>query len=398
MLHQAVVLVGGHGSRLGNLVNDTPKPLLPTGGRPFLDYLIDNYVRHGIKRVILLAGYHSEKVLEYCARQNRKEVEIEVFVEHEPLGTAGALALAYGALDDCFLLSNGDSWLDFNILALLDGADTDRAVARISLHRVIDAGRYGRVNMDVAGNISSFAEKQPGAGLVNAGIYLVRRAIVERVNETPCSLERNVFPRLAREGLLRGFEFSGRFIDIGVPEDYRRAQTEVPNMARRPAAFLDRDGLLNEDDGYTHRPEQLRWLPGAREAIRHLNDKGWYVFVVTNQAGVARGYYTETDVDLFHQHMQAELQEYGAHIDAFAYCPHHPIGTVAHFARDCTCRKPRTGMLEALAARWPIEIERSFLLGDKDSDVECGRQFGIASRKCVRGDLLSSVKELSSSD
>jgi D-glycero-D-manno-heptose 1,7-bisphosphate phosphatase len=150
---------------------------------------------------------------------------------------------------------------------------------------------------------------------------------------------------------------------------------------RRPAVFLDRDGVLNVDSGYAHKPEQLVWIEGAPEAVRLLNQAGYYVFVITNQSGVARGYYDENAVRAFHAHMQDNLKQHGAHVDAFYYCPHHPEGIVKPFAVLCSCRKPRTGMLEQAAREWPVDTGKSFLIGDKDDDVGAAAAFKIRAVK-----------------
>jgi len=153
----------------------------------------------------------------------------------------------------------------------------------------------------------------------------------------------------------------------------------------RPAAFLDRDGVLNVDHGYAHRPEQLDWVAGAPEAVRLLNEAGYYVIVVTNQSGVARGYFDEGAILRFHAHMQERLGEHGARIDAFYYCPHHPRGSVKEFAIDCTCRKPLPGLLEQAVGDWPIDLSRSFLIGDRDSDVAAAAAFNIPGIKFDAG-------------
>jgi D-glycero-D-manno-heptose 1,7-bisphosphate phosphatase len=146
---------------------------------------------------------------------------------------------------------------------------------------------------------------------------------------------------------------------------------------KKPAAFLDRDGVLNFDRGYTHRPDDLVMIPGAAAAVRLLNEAGYYVFVVTNQGGVARGLYSEAAIDQVHRHMQEILMKEGAHIDAFYYCPHHPEGTVKEFANVCSCRKPEPGMLEQAASEWPVERARSFLIGDRDHDLTAASAFHI---------------------
>lgn len=149
----------------------------------------------------------------------------------------------------------------------------------------------------------------------------------------------------------------------------------------QPAAFLDRDGVLNVDHGYVYLPERLEWIAGAPEAVRLLNDAGYIVIVVTNQSGVARGYFDEAAVHRFNAHLQDGLAAHGAHVDAFYYCPHHPQGTVKDFAIDCLCRKPGTGMLEQAAAEWPIDRARSFMIGDRDGDIGAASAFGIRGIK-----------------
>jgi D-glycero-D-manno-heptose 1,7-bisphosphate phosphatase len=160
------------------------------------------------------------------------------------------------------------------------------------------------------------------------------------------------------------------------PQD-RRDTARAP----RPTAFLDRDGVLNVDHGYAHRPEQLDWIPGAPEAVRLLNEAGYSVIVITNQSGVARGYFDEAALKAFHAHMQDALKAYGAHIDAFYYCPHHPHGTVARYTMKCECRKPAPGMLKQAAREWPVDRVRSFFIGDKDDDMAAAAAFGIRGIK-----------------
>ena len=161
--------------------------------------------------------------------------------------------------------------------------------------------------------------------------------------------------------------------------DQKNRDGEYPERAdvRRPAAFLDRDGVLNVDHGYTHRPEQLEWIDGAPQSVRLLNEAGYFVFVVTNQSGIARGYYDEDAVKSFHAHMQKDLALHGAHVDAFYYCPHHPDGTIKTFAIHCRCRKPGPGMLEQAASEWSIDRDASFMVGDKDDDMAAASAFNI---------------------
>ena len=162
---------------------------------------------------------------------------------------------------------------------------------------------------------------------------------------------------------------------------------------RRPAVFLDRDGTLNHDIGYVHRIADFCWLPGAVNAIRQLNDGGYYVFVVTNQAGVARGMYDEAAVNDLHRWMNEELRAAGAHIDDIRYCPHHPQASITAYRAACACRKPAPGMLLDLMDCWPVVRQGSIMIGDKESDAVAGRAAGIASAVVAPGALENYVQQ-----
>jgi D-glycero-D-manno-heptose 1,7-bisphosphate phosphatase len=147
-------------------------------------------------------------------------------------------------------------------------------------------------------------------------------------------------------------------------------------MNTRPAIFLDRDGVIIEDVNYLARPNQVRLIPGSAEAIAALNRAGWPIVVVTNQAGVARGYFPETAVTCVHRHMARELAAYGAVIEAFYFCPHHPEAEIERYRIACACRKPSPGMLHRAADELGIDLERSWMIGDRISDLEAGAAAG----------------------
>jgi D-glycero-D-manno-heptose 1,7-bisphosphate phosphatase len=156
----------------------------------------------------------------------------------------------------------------------------------------------------------------------------------------------------------------------------------------RPALFLDRDGVLNEDKGFVSRWEDFRWIAGAREAVAAFNRAGWLVIVVTNQSGVGRGYYTEAEMHALHARMEEELAAAGAHIDAFYWAPQHPEAAVEAYRHpDPPDRKPNPGMILRALADFPIDKPRSLLVGDKPSDLEAALRAGVRSVLFRGGDL-----------
>ena len=162
----------------------------------------------------------------------------------------------------------------------------------------------------------------------------------------------------------------------------------MPETLLRPALFLDRDGVLNEDPGYVYRWEDFRWIPGARETVAAFNRAGWLVIVVTNQSGVGRGYYTEADVHQLHERMAQDLARVGGRIDAVYHAPHHPDATLEIYRHpDPPDRKPNPGMILRALAEWPIDREASLLIGDKPSDLEAALRAGIKGVLFEGGDL-----------
>jgi len=168
----------------------------------------------------------------------------------------------------------------------------------------------------------------------------------------------------------------------------------TPVSPPRPAAFLDRDGTLNVDVDYASRPDQIVWIEGAVNAIRRLNEAGWWVFVVTNQSGVARGMFGEDTVRALHDWMADELSNQGARIDAFYYCPHHPTQGKGSHRVACDCRKPGPGLLHQAMADFPVDTARSFMLGDRQRDVDSGQAAGVASYLYQGGNLDTVVARL----
>lgn len=396
---QCAVLVGGLGTRLGALTATTPKPILPCGDRPFLAWLLREFVRFGVTDFLLLTGHLSEEI-ERAAETIRAMLpkSVTIGLSEEPIraGTGGAVFHARDRLAERFLLCNGDSLFDCNLANLLaaGAADGPDVIGRMVLRSLDDASRYGVVALE-GERVVEFRERPaPGTpGTINGGIYLFDRKVVDHLAPA-CSLEGEVMPKLAAAGALRGKVADGYFRDIGVPEDFARAQTEVPQVLRRRALFLDRDGVINVDHGYVGSRDRFEWVPGARETIAEATRAGWHVFIVTNQAGVARGYYDEESVNDLLGWIAGEARLAGGTIDDARYCPFHPEAVVPAYRALSDWRKPAPGMLRDLIRAWELDPSRCVMIGDQHTDLAAAASAGVAGHLFRGGNLLEFARPL----
>jgi mannose-1-phosphate guanylyltransferase len=244
---QAIVLVGGEGTRLRPLTNSTPKPALTLVDRPFLAYMIEWLASHGVTEVVLACGFQPEVLREALAgEEERAGAAIRYVVEPEPLGTAGAIRFAADALgdelDDRFLALNGDVLTDLDLSALLRAHPERSARATIALHPVEDSSAFGLVHSGEGGEVRAFLEKtgEREPGEINAGMYVLERSVLDLIPPgEKVSIERDVFPRLVGEGLY-GLLLDGYWVDIGTPERYLQASWDI--LERRVATRVEPTG------------------------------------------------------------------------------------------------------------------------------------------------------------
>ena len=341
--------------------------MAPVYGKPFLTYLIDRLVEAGINRVILATGYKHECIETYFGTQYRG-AEIIYSNEDTPLFTGGAILQAAQKIQsEEFVVLNGDTLFDIDLQKLYDFHVQRQANLSIALRYVTDTSRYGSVTCE-NDNIVAFHEKteSQGAGDINGGIYAINRAWLMSLSlPTKFSFEKELMQPLAGDPHFYGLRFTDYFIDIGVPEDYYRAQEEFKSLFPQDQfLFLDRDGILNKHlpGDYVRNWNMWEWLPGVLDVMPKLAQRYQRIFIVTNQQGVGKGLMTQADLEDVHRHMIADIENAGGRIDKVYVC------TELESAHSIN-RKPEIGMALQAQRDFPeVDFHRSVMVGDSKSD------------------------------
>ncbi len=394
---RVAILAGGKGTRLKVRINNLPKPMAPLLGRPVLQHLIELCKRNGFVEIALLVHYEHQTIRDYFGDGSRFGVNLIYCMETEPRGTAGALRDALDHMAERFLVLYGDTYADVNLRRFFDAFSDQENDATVLLHPNDHPQDSDLVSVDEIGKIIAVhpyprPEGTALGNLVNAALYAFRRDGLEQVIPTHGShdLAKHTFPTMIAAGkTLRAYVTPEYIKDMGTPERLDKVERDValglPEMlsdrAARKAVFLDRDGTINNEVHHLSRPDQLNLLPGAGGAIRRLNRAGVLAICVTNQPVIARGEIDTVGMKKIHARLDLLLGEHHAYLDRLYLCPHHPDhgfpGEVAELKIACSCRKPKTGMIDTAVRDLNISRSDSWMIGDSTADICAGRDAGL---------------------
>ena len=403
---EVIVLAGGEGTRLRSVVHDIPKCLAPVAGKPFLTFLLGWLSSCGVEHVVFSVGYLKEQVISFV-EGHQWPFTYDFAVENTPLGTGGGIRLALSLChSDHVFVVNGDTFYPVDLSAFR----FDKPIT-LALKPMKDFDRYGSGGLDDSSHsapsschsapsschserseesfrIAAFLEKQHcDEGLINGGVYAIGRSRLE-LSSLPdkFSFEKEVLEPGAAIGEIGGVVCDDYFIDIGVPQDYERAQWALPAWKAVQRAsrvvmgssartlFLDRDGVLNRHipDDYVRNWGMWEWMPGMLAEIKKWSSKFEHIILVSNQRGVGKGVMSDADLSSIHGHMMMDIMEAGGRLDLALYC--------TALDKNDARRKPNIGMFQEAQALFPdIDAKSSVMLGDMPSDAafaaNCGMQF-----------------------
>lgn len=382
MIKEAIILAGGLGTRLRSVVADLPKCMAPVAGKPFLYYIIEHYKKQGIQKFIFSLGYMSEKIETYLSA-NYPLLNYQLSIEKAPLGTGGAIKLACDkATGQNVLVLNGDTLFSIDIEKLSSFHEKNNADCTLSLKPMQSFNRYGVVEMNADNSVISFKEKQQYEnGLINAGVYALNITnFLKEKFSAKFSFEQDYLEKHFNKKKIYGLMQDEYFIDIGIPEDLEKANKDLQNNSfekkiditqidKTWTLFLDRDGVINDEkhQDYINTWDEFKFYDGVKEAIKIFAKKFKYIFIVTNQRGIAKGITQLTDLQLIHENMKGELEKEGGRIDAIYFCPE----------MESLNRKPNPGMgLQAKIDFPEIDFNKSIMIGNTISDMQFGRNIG----------------------
>ena len=436
---KAVIMAGGKRTRIASVRSDIPKPMIPVLGKPILEWQIECLKKNGITDILIGIGHLGNFIRDYFGDGKKFGVDISYYEEKEPLGTAGFLFKTQG-LDKDFLLLCGDTIFDIDFNRFINFHQEKKALASLMTHpnnhpydsslivTEIEYPQEGSGGMPfdshkVAAWLAKEDERLWYKNRVNAGIQIISpellnltrsRVFAEGENSKAAQsgrldLDRDVLKPAVKTGRIYAYDTTEYIKDMGTPDRLEQVEADLKsglvqnkNLSQKQRAiFLDRDGTLNKEVNFLTNIDDLELLPGAAEAVKKINQAGYLAIVITNQPVIARGEVTLQQLNEIHAKLETLLGRKGAYIDGLYFCPHHPDkgfeGERPEYKRDCECRKPKAGMVLQAARDFNIDLSASYMIGDRDKDVECGQAAGLKqSVLCERnGNLLEALNKIS---
>ncbi|MCR4656450.1 MAG: HAD-IIIA family hydrolase [Lachnospiraceae bacterium] len=408
---QAVVLMGGLGTRLKEYTKEVPKPLVDVCGKPFFDYELMLLKHYGFKKFLFLIGYRAEMIEEYYGDGSSQGISIKYCYDgKELLGTGGAVRRAYDLLEDDFLVIYGDSFMDIDYEETIYRYLAGKTEGRQALMTVLkNNNRFDKSNVIVKDGKIVLYDKHnvtDEMDYIDYGVCIYEKSLFKEFAEGEKFDIAVLQHRLSREGKLSAHIVNKRFYEIGSPESLAEFKGYIQKrlMEKRPAVFLDRDGVLdeivfNEDIEQLDAPLKLsefKLFDYAKEAVRLISEKGYYVFIATNQPGAAKGKTKLLTLYDINNAMVSDFKDDGIEIDAVLSCIHYPkrlpyikdgyLGDFEGFLiQPCDCRKPKPGLIFRPKDIYNIDYENSYMVGDSLTDVQAGREAGV--RTVFIGDL-----------
>ena len=402
---KTVIMAGGKGTRIQSVVSDIPKPMIKIGKIPVLEYEIKNLVKQGFTDIIITVSHLGHIIKEYFGDGSFWGANITYYEEEYPLGNGGALFFLRRQLDSDFLLLNADVVFDVDFHRFVKFHKEKGGLVTLFTHPNSHPYDSGLIIADENGKVKKWLAKEEERpkyykNLVNAGLHIINPAVLDMVDvgniysrktdviSEKIDLDRQILKPLVQMGQVFSYNSPEYVKDMGTPDrlqvvekDFLTGRIKAKNLRNKQRAiFLDRDGTINIYKGFLRNINDFELIQGIGDAIQRINEQGYLAIVVTNQPVIARGELSKEELEEIHNRMETELGREGAYLDGIYVCPHHPDkgyeGEPVGLKIDCACRKPKPGMLLCAEKDFNINLEESWMVGDRESDIKAGRAAG----------------------
>ena len=362
----AVIIVGGKGTRLHQATCNLPKPLVRIIDKPFLYYLIKQLSENGITKIILLAGYLGREIILFAEKYSNvfPNLEIIVKVSDPSLDTGQRLLDSLNIFEDRFIFMYGDNFVPFDLASYIKKYQFLIDKSFILLYENNDSYSNSNINLGNDNLVLNYGKSNAAAKYVDIGyIILSKNDLINFHKKSAINFGRDILKKLIAQKKVYGEVIKNRYYTVGTME---RLQLTRLFFLEKKFIFLDRDGVLNEKQPigtYVKNRDLFIWKKGALEALKLLKENNYHVIVITNQAGIGRGIFNKFDLDEIHQKMCLDARNYGGEIEYIYVCPHH-------WEENCTCRKPKPGMLINAQKDLHIDLNKTFFIGDDERDKQ----------------------------
>ena len=365
----AVILVGGRGTRLGFLTRNTPKPLLKINNQVFLDALLSKLLKYNFKKIYLICSFKKEKFFKLYHNIILHNSKIICIDEGYPKGTGGALYKIKNFIKKDFILINGDTYFDIDISKIIETKFKNNicTIALTKNNKKVLNNKINNIIIDKK-NIIQFSKVK--SNLMNGGVYFFKQKIFKSIVKKECSLEEDILKNLINDQKIHGIFFKERFIDIG-SHNTIKFLGKNKNFLKQKVVFLDRDGVINKlrKNDYVKNFSEFKFLPTVSNAINYIKDNDYLVIIITNQACVGKSIITEKTLNSIHSKMQKYLKlKNNACVNDIFFSPYYRYSINSNYRNDIFDRKPNPGMLIKAINKWNIDKERSFFIGDSLTD------------------------------
>ena len=369
-----VILAGGKGTRIREFLGNKPKPMIKFNNIHFLQYLVNSLSKFSFNKIYILAGFKHKVIFKQFHNKMFNLTKIKCLKEKKLMGTGGALLNLKKEKINDFILVNGDTIFDININNLIESCGKKKLGSVALAANNKNTNSYKLNSLSIKNNNLLYRKK---GKLMNGGVYFFKRKILNLIPKKIFSLENDFLPKLIHKKLLSGKVYKNFFLDIGTPKYLKISEKKLKNYFKKPAAFLDRDGVINHDFGYVHKEKDFKFKKGVIEGLKILIKKDYLIFLVTNQAGIAKGIFKEKDFFKLQSYISKKLLKHKIMINDVQYSPFHPMGTVLKFRKTTNLRKPGNQMIKNILNKFIIDQKKSFMIGDKISDKKCANKSNI---------------------